>query len=68
VKTRWLARAELAVITLRAESDELVVDVEVERPAVAVGGQPDVATLDTGGGQCDPRLRRNESTRGSRKG
>jgi hypothetical protein len=37
VKTRWLARAELAVITLRPESDELVVDVEVQRPAVAVG-------------------------------
>ena len=44
------AVAELSLVALRAEPNKLVVDVEVQLPAVPVGGQPHVAAL--GAGRC----------------
>jgi hypothetical protein len=42
-KRRSSSAPELALVTLRAQPDELVVDVEVQPPPVPVGGKPHVA-------------------------
>ena len=55
------AVAELALVALWAEPDELVDYVEMQLPAVLVCGQPQVAALDAGRCLCDLRLHGNES-------
>ena len=54
--------AELALVTLRAEPHEVVVDVEQQLPAFGVGGQPYLVALDAAWSDRDLGLQASECT------